>query len=31
MIYEKMDKDLPIREIGYYWIHNYLQQSKRSK
>ena len=31
MIYEKTDKTLPISEIGYYWIHHYLQQSKKSK
>ena len=30
-IYDKCSKDIPIYEIGYYWIHNYLQQNKKLK
>ena len=30
-IYDKIDKDVPIGEIGYYWIHTYLQQNKKQK
>jgi len=30
-IYDKCNKDLPIGEIGYYWIHSYLQQNKKTK
>lgn len=30
-IYDKCNKDLPIGEIGYYWIHTYLQQNKKTK
>uniref|UniRef100_A0A6C0CTA8 AAA+ ATPase domain-containing protein n=1 Tax=viral metagenome TaxID=1070528 RepID=A0A6C0CTA8_9ZZZZ len=30
-IYNKCNKDLPIHEIGYYWIHTYLQHNKKSK
>ena len=30
-IYDKCNRDLPIRNIGYYWIHSFLQQNKKTK
>jgi DNA polymerase III delta prime subunit len=28
-LYEKIPKEIPINEIGFYWIHQYLQSNKK--